>query len=179
MDGAPRHDMPCQMTFPWIELYIFGIPLFVAGCGTGASTQEPSGEVYDGAGTSNDSTARDANGSAPDGTAGVSNDASTNTTCGAVGQPCCEASGGVVAVTCLVGVQCCQPSKTCALDCSAMNGEAGADASADAGPCGARDDAGEAHTGSCPQGQYCCDQSHTGGTAFVCHELDAGCYPVP
>jgi len=57
--------------------------------------------------------------------------------------------------------------------------DAGADASAEAGPCGARDEAGVAHTGSCPPTQYCCDQSHTGGTEFICHELDAGCYPVP
>jgi hypothetical protein len=173
------------MRFPRVGSYILGIPLFVAGCGTSASIQGTSVDAnaydgvtaQDGAGTSNDSGMPDANNTAADGTA--SNDASSNTTCGAVGQPCCVVSGGLAAVTCLVGVQCCQPARTCALNCSAMNGDAGADASADAGLCGARDDAGVAHTGSCPQGQYCCDQSHTGATAFVCHQLGTSCPPVP
>jgi hypothetical protein len=105
--------------------------------------------------------------------------------CEVAGDACCPggALGGPgttdVSPYCTGSLQCCMGSMTCAVTCST------ADASLDSSTtvpvaCGSKDDAGVAHSGVCPAGQFCCYQGHTGvPPSYGCREADAACVPLP
>jgi hypothetical protein len=178
---------------------ILPLAVIASGCGTtaGGSTGMASGDTAGSTGSSSTGSTGTGSGS----TAGTSSTGSTGSSsgspadaaatdatgpsCEVAGNACCPggALGGVgttaVAPYCVGSLQCCMGSMTCAVSCST------ADASMDSsvsvpGACGAKDDAGVAHSGICPAGQFCCDQGHTGvPPSYGCREADAACVPLP
>jgi hypothetical protein len=103
--------------------------------------------------------------------AGGGEDSTSSGGCGAAGGACCVASGGLQAVYCNDGLMCCEPGAVCSAQCEATD--------ADASTCGLDDDAGVPRSGTCPPGQFCCNEGHTGALAWGCRDLDASCLATP